>query len=283
MAPDGSGRRKLAQFPANYEFDSRFYADDAFLYLIAEAVDDQTAQAQRRLIRVNLADGAHEEVYTFPPEFLTSFVAGTAGRRLVFALFESDAAGDGWATIYHFLDVDAMAFDEEEHRIDSAHGSAWYSGKLYEVLYEKDAVRITDPATGEVSDVSYAPLFTMPGYPAFRHDFVGVYEAADGVLSLEAWPEDAADEKSYVFHLYPNSGEIVPFTLFKTYKPEPVTVLAKRNDLLLVTVDWKASPGSDALFYNYVPQRALINESDYLANVPAYIPILSDIYPDAWA
>ena len=101
--------------------------------------------------------------------------------------------------------------------------------------------------------------------------------------ACRARPEDPSDEKSYVFHLDLDGGGIVPFTLFKAFKPEPVTVLAKQDGLLLVTVDWKTSPGSDALIYNYVPQRALINESDYLASVPAYIPILSDIYPDAWA
>ena len=85
-----------------------------------------------------------------------------------------------------------------------------------------------------------------------------------------------------MFHLNLESGEITPFTLFKTFKPEPVTVLARQDDLLLVTADWKGSPGGDALIYNYVPRRALIKESDYLANVPAYMPILSDIYPDAW-
>ena len=283
MAPDGSNRRKLAQFPVNYELDLRFYTDDAFLYLLADAVDGQTAVAQRLLLRVDLADGAWEEAYAFPPEFGMSFVAGTLGRRLIFALLESDAAGGGWTTAYRFLDVDAMAFDGNEYRIDSAHGSAWYGGRLYEVLYESDAVRVTDPATGETSEVSYAPLFTMPGCPAFRHDFVGVEEAADGILRLEARAEDAADEKSYVFLLDPDSGAIVPFTLFKTFKPEPVTVLAQWDDLLLVLADWKESPGSDAQIHNYIPQRALIQTSDYLASVPAYLPILSDVYPDAWA
>lgn len=37
MAPDGSDRKKLAQFPANYELDSGFYTDDTFLYLLADA------------------------------------------------------------------------------------------------------------------------------------------------------------------------------------------------------------------------------------------------------
>lgn len=283
MAPDGSDRQKLAQFPANYELDLRFYTDDAFLYLLADAVDGQTARAQRLLFRVDLADGAYEEVYAFPPEFGMSFVAGTLGRRLIFALLESAPAGGEWATTYRFLDVDAMAFDEKEYTIDSAHGSAWYGGKLYEVLYETDTIRITDPATGEASEISYAPIFRVPGCPALRHDFVGVTEAADGMLCLEAQAEDASDEKSYVFLLDPASGTIEPFTLFKTFKPQPVTVLAQWDDLLLVLADWKESPGSDAQIHTYVPQRALIQKSDYLASVPAYLPILSDVYPDAWA
>ncbi len=278
--PDGSDRRQLTQFPAHYQFDYRFYTDDTFLYLIADVVDNQSAQTQRQLLRVNLADGGYEVGYTLPPEFAMCFVESTIGRCLIFTVLEMEDDGD-WTSTCYFLDVDTMTLLEDKAiRMGRENGSIWHNGKLYETLEDEDAVRITDPVSGSVSTHSYARLFTLPGYPAFRHD-VGMSCVSENILGLMPRPEDDSDGQSYVFHMNLDDGEIVPFTLFKTFKPEPIGILARQDDQFLVIVDWKMLPG-DGVAYIYVPKYALIQENDYLMSIPNYTPILSDFYPDAW-
>lgn len=280
-ALDGSGRQTLAQFPSNCQFDFRIYTDDTALYILMDIVESQTAQAQRQLVRVNLTSGAYDTVCTFPPEYTMIYPAGAAGRRMIFAQFVYDPGAEDYTTVYHFLDVDTGAFMEDEKiSIDVQNGSFWDSGKLYEILREEESIRITDPVTGGESTHSYAQVYQMPGCPAFKHD-IGVFAVDEGCVGLSLQAEDSLDEKPYVFHLDLASGEIIPFTLYQTYKPQPVAVLAKQKDILLVVVDYRETVGEGMIHY-YTPQYALINEKAYKESKAEYTPVLSDFYPDAW-
>lgn len=283
-ALDGSGRRTLTQFPSNYQFDPRIYTDDTALYILMDIVESQTAQAQRQLVRVNLTSGAYDTVCTFPPEYTMLYPAGAAGRRLIFAQLQYDSGAEDYTTVYHFLDVDTGSFVEEEKlAVDIQNGSFWEGGKLYEILYEEETIRITDPVTGSESTHSYAQVYQIPGYPAFKHD-IGAFAVDEGCVGLSLRAEDSSDEKNYVFHLDLNSGEITPFTLFKTFKPQPITVMAKQKDILLVTVDYIEAVGDDMMHtYTPTPKYALITEENYKASAAEYTPIESYFYPNAWA
>ena len=275
---DGGNRRPLAQFPGNYTLSTSVYTDESALYLAADANEPETAQATRKILRVSLADGAVSELYSYPKNELTPYIAGSFGGKLVMASILTKPGGTTLLE-YRLFDVETIEMDVQELALcDIGQTGSFVDGEaLYEISYADSRITATSLRTGEKTSVDYSAALEAAGGTGRA----AVFPVGENLLRLEIPAQDVFHE----FLLDVQSGEWRPFTLLKEYNRDAVTLLGRYGDCYLVCKDWIMSDAVDsqgAPRMEFAPQYALIRTEDLRNSSARYVPVASDVYPSAW-
>lgn len=283
---DGSERRLLAQFPSNYVLFQPVYTDQKALYLMAEQIDEETGISIKKILSVALADGTIRELYDYPKNVPTPYIAGVLDQNLILATLLTDPDGRMFQE-YRIFDVETGAMADQALALFdvSEEGSFVKGDRLYAVAYAEQKVRITDLRTHTVTEVDYAPIMQSLEKSA-ENNVVSVFALGETLLRIEVPSAEPAQDGFYNFLLDIKSGEYRPFTLLKEYNQDVITILGSYEDYFLVLKDWIMSSQTDQKGVPsmiFMPQYAFIAKEDFRSSVPQYIPIESDVYPSVWS
>ena len=281
---DGSERRQLAEFPGNYVLSTSLFTDDSFLYLTVDVNEPETAESTKEIISVNLKDGTIKELYSYPKNVPTPYIAGALQQYLVMASLLTDSEGAMFLE-YRLFDIEDSEMRSEEFALcDIQSTGSFIDGELlYEIDYANKMIRTTSVLTGQKNEVNYSSVFDNAGISDSNHK-VAVFPVDGSLLRIEILPSAEHDDfREFLFDM--QSGESCSFTLLKDYNQDVITLMAKFGDSYLVCKDWIMSNGSDSQGMpqiKFVPQYALIRAEDYRASNDRCTPILSEVYPSAW-
>ncbi len=281
----GTEMRTIAEFPATYTILPDFYTDGDALYFLTYDVDMDAVNNVLKIVQVDLKSGAYQELYTVSS---TSFISieSAFDRNFIIDTYAANPKTGKGVWTYHFLNVDTAAFTQEIIQDGTEQcGSYWYGSTLYKIHYDEKTLESLDYRTQESRTVSYADIFSQAGFPEFDIR-VGAVSINNTLVRLNCKATEEMDNPRFMFLLNLQTGNLRPFTLIKPYNRDEITIRAKTDDSYLVCTDYiisSADSSGPVPQYKYSPQYALITEEDYAASNPAYTPILSDVYPEAWA
>lgn len=282
---NGANRRLLMEFPADCRVSTPVYHDGQNLYMMAEQSIPDTADIVKKIVKVSLQDGSLTEIYAFDKKDYAASLSGAWGRNLVISHYRMDEQHNVYSDKC-FLNMDTGEMDDEPLAVLDAEneGAVVGDGVLYRIKYPEQKIEILDLETKETQTVDYAPV--AASIDGTLEPDVGLSVIEPGILHLYFKDFSGEEAKHYDVMFNIESGEYHPFTLFKPYNHTIIEPLAETKDSFLVQTDWKASSaGVDEMGYEiqrFDAQYAMISKSDYENSIPNYIPIASDIYPDAW-
>lgn len=282
---DGSGRRQLAVFPENEVLSSALYTDESFLYLTADANEPETAESTKKILRVALDDGAVDELYSYPKNELTPYIAGAFGSKLVMASVQTEPGGAMFSE-YRSFDVQTGAMESEAlARFDIQEAGSFLDGEsIYAIDYAGKTISMTNLVTGAVDETEYSAVYRELKSPA-ETGRAAVFPVDGEWLRIEIPAENPAQEGFYEMLLNVQSGEVRPFTLLKEYNQDVVTLLGRYGESYLVCRDWIVSGGADSQGMprmEFAPQYAFIRAEDFIHSNAQYVPVYSDVHPSAW-
>ena len=282
---DGSNRRPLMEFPADCLVLDPVYHDGQNLYMMTQQTSKDTGDIIKTVMKVNLQNGERTDIYTFDKEDYAASLSGVWGRNFIISHYRMDEQHNVYSDKC-FLNMDTGEMDDEPLAVLDAEneGTVVGDGVLYRIKYPEQKIEILDLETKETQTVDYAPV--AASIDGTLEPDVGLSVIEPGILHLYFKDFSGEEAKHYDVMFNIESGEYHPFTLFKPYNHTIIEPLAETKDSFLVQTDWKASSaGVDEMGYEiqrFDAQYAMISKSDYENSIPNYIPIASDIYPDAW-
>lgn len=282
---DGSNRRPLMEFPADCLVLDPVYHDGQNLYMMTQQTSKDTGDIIKTVMKVNLQNGERTDIYTFDKEDYAASLSGVWGRNFIISHYRMDEQHNVYSDEC-VLSLDTGKMDEEPLAVLDAgnEGAVVGDGVLYRIKYPEQKIEILDLETKETQTVDYAPV--AASIDGTLEPDVALSVIEPGILHLYFKDFSGEEAKHYDVMFNIESGEYHPFTLFKPYNHTIIEPLAETKDSFLVQTDWKASSaGVDEMGYEiqrFDAQYAMISKSDYENSIPNYIPIASDIYPDAW-
>lgn len=282
---DGSERRLLAQFPSDYVFTGKIYTDQHFLYLLAEQIDAKIGESTKKIICIDLTDGTVKNLYDYPPNVPTPYIAGALNQNLVLASLLTDSDGTIFQE-YRIFDVKSGTMANHALTLFNIHdsGSFMQGDCLYEVAYSEQKIHITNLRTGSITDVDYSPIIQTLKTP-IDNSAVAVFSLDETLLRIEISSADPSLGGFYEYLLDIESGEYRPFTLLKKYNQDVVTVLGSYEDYLLIRKDWimsRKTAQEGMPLIGFMPQYAFISAENFKNSKAQYTPIESDVYPSVW-
>lgn len=286
-ALNGQDRKTVVEFPNNYVLSPDLYADGRSFYLIAEEIDSEHSTSCKNILQIDPIAEKYTTLYTYPQNAATPSIAGGFGRELVISSYQIDPSGK-MLLCYDFFNVDTRSFDPEKKMIldFETTGSFWEENCYYEIHYENEEIRKVNYPTQETHVYSYSEIFRRFSDLPLEHD-VAVFAEDRDLIRIEATSSDPEDPAFYEFLLNTQTQEFGIFDLRKELKDDVITVLAKdeAQDLLLVCKDWKATQTVSEIgipIFIFSPQYAFLSKSDFINSIDNYIPVPSEVYPNAW-
>ena len=282
---DGSNRRPLMEFPADCLVLSPVYHDGQNLYMMTQQTSKDTGDMIKKVMKVNLQDGERTDIYTFGKEDYAASLSGAWGRNFIISHYRMDEQHNVYSDEC-FLNLDTGKMDEEPLAVLDAgnEGAVVGDGVLYRIKYPEQKIEILDLETKETQTVDYAPV--AASIDGTLEPDVGVSVMGPNLLLLEFLDFSGEETKFHRVVFDIENGEYHPFTLLRTHNNDIIRRLAETDDSFLVLTDWISSVVDvDELGVEtrqYEARYAMISKSDYENSIPNYIPIASDIYPDAW-
>ena len=282
---DGSNRRPLMEFPADCLVLDPVYHDGQNLYMMTQQTSKDTGDIIKTVMKVNLQNGERTDIYTFDKEDYAASLSGVWGRNFIISHYRMDEQHNAYSDEC-VLNLDTGKMDEEPLAVLDAgnEGAVVGNGALYRIKYADQKIEILDLETKETQTVDYAPV--AASVEGTLEPSVGVSVIKPDWLLLEFLDFTGGETKVHYFRFNIKTGEYHPFTLLKLGSNGTIDCLAETEDSFLVRTGWISSVVDiDELGFEtrqYEARYAMISKSDYENSIPNYIPIASDIYPDAW-
>lgn len=274
----GNNRQNIAAIPPEYDMlPYDHYTDGVAVYFMANEIKeiDSEIVTYMTLLKIDLETGSLEVIHQFPADEPGHILIGARERKFIFL----DMLVNSPEEIYNefkWLDADTGELGTiwTMDRSDNDTASGIYGDCLYVQDFELQTITETDLFTEESQSFDYSSIFdgdpftgevVMGGFALWFDKYLSIF-----VVDMDM---EAGGSKFYNYLLNMENGEILPFTLYQSYRPsQHVPVMADLGDVLLVRPDWLVEEEMMGAYTDitYTPMHAFISKEDYIHSIPNY-------------
>lgn len=277
---NGQNRKDLLVLPASQSLGG-VYTDGTFLYSDVYSVEEISGKPVRIsfLVKIDMKTGQQETLMELPYD---KVLVGAAHENFVLDSLEYDETGTGGTHAFYYLHQPApnhsAALDPEPfYQYDMTQSGAYISdGTLYTFDYSNCVFSAVDLKTLEEKSVDCSSViseFDPTRPPEVAHCYGGYFW-------LNTYPEDSTGNHPPVSRLINLDEKRIsdPITLqISSVEKMPMPIDAYQSNFLIVyeygnkTISYTGKNGLETLEVSW-PLYAFINQEDYFASKPNYVP-----------